>query len=284
MPLPKDFQFSQGSLQDFVECRRRFYLRYILKLRWPAVQTEPILQSEHLMLQGAAFHQKIHQYLLGIPVQPPQTEQAENDTLAHWWQNFLTYATPLPGVGVKAVHRFPEHTLAGTVDGSRLVAKYDLISVLDDRRIILYDWKTSQNKPRRSWLTARMQTVVYPYLLVIAGQHLAQPQNFQPHQISMVYWFAAFPEQAETFTYNQQEFEKARQQIADMTSLINRLAQNNDDLHFPLTEDEKRCAYCVYRSLCNRGVRAGLAGETFEQDAQMDDIEFSFDQISEIVF
>ena len=25
------------------------------------------------------------------------------------------------------------------------------------------------------------------------------------------------------------------------------------------TPDERKCAYCVYRSLCNRGVRAGTS-------------------------
>ncbi len=284
MPLPKDFQFSQGNLQDFVECRRRFYLRYILKLRWPAVQTEPILQSERTMLQGAAFHQKIHQYLLGIQVQQPQGEQAEDGNLALWWQNFLSRAPQLPGIGIKAVHRYPEHTLVGTLEGFRLVAKYDLIATLEDGSVILYDWKTSQKMPRRSWLAARMQTVVYPYLLAIAGQHLVQQQNFRPDQIRMVYWFAAFPDQSEAFAYNQQEFEKSHQQLADLIRLVARLSKSETEQNFPLTDDEKRCAFCVYRSLCNRGVSAGQAGDEIELDDQLDEVEFSFEQISEIAF
>ena len=39
--LPDDFHFSQGSLQDYVDCQRRFQLRYLMKLAWPAVDAEP---------------------------------------------------------------------------------------------------------------------------------------------------------------------------------------------------------------------------------------------------
>ena len=56
MTLPADFQFSQGSLQDYADCPRRFQLGYILRLAWPAVEAEPVLESERRQLQGQAFH------------------------------------------------------------------------------------------------------------------------------------------------------------------------------------------------------------------------------------
>ena len=155
---------------------------------------------------------------------------------------------------------------------------------MEDGNVIIYDWKTSQKKPKRSWLTARIQTVLYPYLLVIAGQHLAQPAGFQPHQVNLVYWFAAQPEKAETFSLDQAEFEKAQQQITDLTSLITRLASDNNEQVFPLTDDENRCAFCVYRSLCDRGVHAGNAITEMESETMMGEIEFAFDQIGEIEF
>jgi hypothetical protein len=45
MILPGDFQFSQASLQDYVDCPKRFPLCYLMKLSWPAIQAEPV--SEH---------------------------------------------------------------------------------------------------------------------------------------------------------------------------------------------------------------------------------------------
>ena len=44
--LPPGFQFSQRSLQDYVDCRRRFELRYLQNLAWPAVEAEPHLEQE----------------------------------------------------------------------------------------------------------------------------------------------------------------------------------------------------------------------------------------------
>ena len=42
--LPDDFQFSASSLQDFVDCPSRFYLRSIRGLRYPAPESEPLTQ------------------------------------------------------------------------------------------------------------------------------------------------------------------------------------------------------------------------------------------------
>lgn len=55
MPLPDSFQFSQSSLQDYVDCPRRFELRYILHQKWPALQTQPVIEFEHHMEQGSGF-------------------------------------------------------------------------------------------------------------------------------------------------------------------------------------------------------------------------------------
>ena len=66
MSLPDDFQFSQSSLQDFETCARRFQLRYLRQLSWPAVESEPIQEAERLAQLGADFHRLVHQHLVGI--------------------------------------------------------------------------------------------------------------------------------------------------------------------------------------------------------------------------
>ncbi|MCP4541151.1 MAG: PD-(D/E)XK nuclease family protein, partial [Chloroflexi bacterium] len=66
MTLPADFQFSQASLQDYVDCPRRFQLRYVLRVAWPAPEAEPVLENERYLQQGAAFHRLVHQHALGL--------------------------------------------------------------------------------------------------------------------------------------------------------------------------------------------------------------------------
>jgi len=41
--LPEGFEFSQGVLQDLVDCPRRFQLQYVQAQPWPAVDVEPAL-------------------------------------------------------------------------------------------------------------------------------------------------------------------------------------------------------------------------------------------------
>ena len=67
MQLPEDFVFSQSTLQDYEDCARRFELRYLLDVRWTALETEQALQYEARTLQGQEFHHLIHQHTLGVP-------------------------------------------------------------------------------------------------------------------------------------------------------------------------------------------------------------------------
>ncbi len=276
MTLPTDFQFSQGSLQDYVDCPRRFQLRYLQRLAWPAVEAEPALENERHLQQGAAFHRLVHQHVLGLLPERLSSAITDKD-LSRWWHNYLESApADLPA------SRYPEVVLSAPVSGHRLVAKYDLIAVGSEQRPIILEWKTSRKRPRRKWLAERLQTRVYPYLLVRAGSHLNEEQPFQPEQVEMVYWFANFPEDPERFPYD------AAQHDADgdyLASLIEEIKSLGDE-DFTLTTQERRCRYCPYRSLCRRGTRAGALEEAEDEPEWSDDFEIAldFEQIAEIEY
>ena len=61
--LRADFQFSQASLQDYVECARRFQLRYVERVAWPAPQAQPIFEYEQRLERGQVFHRLVQQQL-----------------------------------------------------------------------------------------------------------------------------------------------------------------------------------------------------------------------------
>ena len=295
MPLPPNFIFNQASLQDAVECRRRFQLRYLLELAWPAPVAEPADEHEAHIRSGEAFHRLIHQHQVGLPAErlTAQTEaevEVEVEStrhLAEWWHNYL--ASPpenLPAV------RYPEVTLSVPVGGThRLLAKYDLVAIEPGRRAVIVDWKTSARRPTGAWLAARLQTRVYRYVLVRAGSQLNRGAALGPEQIEMVYWFAAFPDQPERLPYNRTQHEADGRYL---TSLIADLARAGDDANtgddFPLTDDVTRCRFCPYRSLCGRGVEAGdmradddVAGAS-EEAATDWATSFDFEQVGEIAF
>ena len=90
MSLPSGFRFSQSSLQDSIDCKRRFQLRYLEKLAWPAIESEPALQQEQFLERGRLFHQLAHQYLIGIPADRLNGKITDNQ-LKTWWEQFVEF-------------------------------------------------------------------------------------------------------------------------------------------------------------------------------------------------
>jgi hypothetical protein len=271
------FQFSQGSLQDYMDCRRRFQLRYLMKLAWPALEAEPVLEYEAAMQRGTLFHRLVQQQLLGIPVERLGSLAKDAD-LSRWWQNYLEFNFP-PRAAL-----YPEVTLSMPVLNCRLVAKYDVILVTPEGQAIIYDWKTSHRRPNRSWLVERMQSRVYPYLLAQAGAHLNQGKPFPPEKIEMVYWFAEAPNEPEKLPYSGEAFARDETYLKSLIDEITHL----DSQAFTLTQSVDRCRFCTYRSLCDRGVTAGNLDEfdTGPEPAAepLAEADFDFDQIGEIAF
>jgi CRISPR/Cas system-associated exonuclease Cas4 (RecB family) len=286
MTLPTHFQFSQASLQDYVDCPRRFQLRYVLQLAWPAQEVEPALENEQHMRQGAAFHRLIHRHVLGISAEDLSRTVQEPD-LRRWWHNYLERRPQeLPET------RYPEVVLSAPLAGYRLVARYDLIASDAGRRAVILDWKTSRKRTKREVLAERLQTKVYPYLLVRAGAHLNGGQAIASEQVEMIYWFADYPEEPARFGYDAAQYDADE---AYLTSLVEEIAGLGDE-DFPLTAQDRRCKFCPYRSLCQRGVRAGTLDEVLDEalDAALqaledeadagDAFDIDFEQIAEVEY
>ena len=99
-------------------------------------------------------------------------------------------------------------TLSAPIGNHRLVAKYDLVAVQENKAII-YDWKTYAKRPRDEWMSARWQTRVYRSLLIQAGAHLNNGNKpFEPEQIEMIYWYADFPSDPTRFKYDANQFKR----------------------------------------------------------------------------
>jgi RecB family exonuclease len=282
MKLPDDFQLSQASMQDFADCRRRFLLRHIWRLAWPAIQTEPAHEHEHYLQQGAAFHRYAQQFFLGIPAER-LAATIKDPQLMDWWANFSQLAGELKEHQlVDGWKLLPETSISATLAGVRMVAKYDLVAATPQGRLLIYDWKTSHAQPRRQWLDKRLQTRVYPYLLTRVGQHLNDHQPVQPEQVEMVYWFTNHPAQSVNFPYSTAAYQEDEAYLRGMIETILR----SDESEFHLTADESRCAFCTYRSLCDRGISAGSLSDLQREfeDEDEDEINLDFEQIAEIEF
>ena len=269
--LPPAFSFSQSSLQDYVDCPRRFQLRYLQQLAWPAVETEPVLENERRQKEGQFFHRLVQQHRIGLP--PDRLRRlASTPTLGRWWDNYIGSDFDLEG--------FTEHSelsLSAPLGPYRLLAKYDLIAVKPTEKVLVYDWKTYHLRPKDEWMAARLQTRVYRALLVEAGASLNGGSPILPEQIEMVYWYAEFPTEPARFPYSSAQHRRDWEYLTDLIGEIDRHS------HFDLTTDEKKCAYCPYRSYCNRGIQAGSDAD-IDPETELADLEINFEQIQEIEF
>ena len=79
---------SQSSLQDYNDCPRRFELRYIQHLAYPAVESEPALENEKHQQEGEYFHRLVQQHLIGIPAEQVG-KLANTPNLQRWWENYV---------------------------------------------------------------------------------------------------------------------------------------------------------------------------------------------------
>jgi hypothetical protein len=269
------FSFSQHNLQDYADCPRRFELRFVLRRQWPALQSEPVLEIERRAELGRRFHEMVYQSNLGIAAD--QILASTNDPeLCEWWNEYLgsPILAELPNP------RRAEFTLSAPFEGQRLLAKYDLLAVEPGGRAIIVDWKTSGKPLARGYLANRLQTRVYPFLLVEAGHALNGGQPIQPEQVEMIYWYPSEPANPLHFHYSRAQYQADREYLAAM---LREIAARKPG-EFPLTADLKKCAYCVYRSLCNRGTQAGSWDENEEDLPAATALEIPFEQIGEIEF
>ena len=80
----------------------------------------------------------------------------------------------------------------------------------------------------------------------------------------MRYWYAEDPDSPKEFAYSQGQYESDEEFIRTLIHEI----RSMESEEFPLTDDPRKCRYCLYRSLCDRGVGAGTM-EEYNQELDM---------------
>jgi len=266
MPLDNNFVFSANNLQDYVDCPRRFELKYLLNLSWPAILSQPVQELEEKMARGSDFHRLARQFLEGLP-EDQLKDGIRSPIVRDWLERFTSFISPF-----RKNHFFSEYASYTTIAGYRVVAVFDFITRLDDGQIIIADWKTTESQPRREFYQDRIQSLLYPLVAfetanAIFGIH----DEISPSDISLLYWFPAYPEKSIEFPFSVSQLKDNRTYFSN---LIHEIVEKEPG-DFPKTDDLRRCDFCQYRSLCERGVEAAEMGET--QDLDIDALIESLD-------
>jgi hypothetical protein len=190
----------------------------------------------------------------------------------------------------------PELGLSIPLAGYRVMAQYDAIVVRDrdpteegaaaadmtsgwPPSVIVVDWKTYRRRPSRTWLARRLQTRVYPTVLVHAASTLTDwpplrnvDRPIEPTDVEMCYWLAEYPDTPESFSYDAATYQNDLEYISGLiTEISDRFGSSEpgtepvaaaitEDI-WPLTTEVRHCVYCNYRSLCGRGGAGGSLDE-----------------------
>ena len=118
---------SQYKLANFLACQRRFQLRTLRRLPWPA---SPLPErTEQLLQQGQDFHQLLERHFLGLPI----TQSAiPNGRIQQWWQAFNAHS-PVKNLPDSA-HFLPETGLTVPLGNHLLCGRFDLLVIGEDAK------------------------------------------------------------------------------------------------------------------------------------------------------
>jgi hypothetical protein len=230
---------SQGHLNVWVTCQRKFQHRFLDELSLPTAA------DVQLKLElGTKFHLLMQQKELGLDV---DAVAASDANLEKWLLAFETNPPSLIEGDRLSEHRRTCELHVGDRDYV-LNAIYDLLIIRDassDRSEIplaqIVDWKTHQRPLALAQLQSSWQTRLYTYIL-------ARTTNFTPEQIAMTYWFA---NTATAITINYDR-DRDRETDRDLHMLLEQISQAQAMGSFeqlPLGSEEcERCDF-VYRCM-----------------------------------
>lgn len=229
---------SRYKLQTFLACQRRFQLRFVTRLPWPASPYSDELQQS--MARGLRFHRLLEQHYRGMTAILPD---GSDEQVVRWWRTFQSHPPSLPNGDA-----FPEFNLSVLVGGMRLFGRIDLLILTEDEAHIV-DWKTERQPRTKQALADDWQSRLYLSMLVAGGE--AVGRQYRPEQVKMTYWFANAPEQSITLAYTQAAHAKT---WAELTATAERIERRMAAPHaiWPLTDNLRHCRYCDYHAYCGR--------------------------------
>lgn len=235
--LPDGFRFSQANLQDFTDCERRFYLRYIEQQRWPSPLAEPQDMIEKAMQRGARFHQLVERHQVGVDLDTIYQSAEDDEALGRWLNH---YQAALQKFGTFD-QQWAEVSLSSFVGDYPVMARYDFVGV-QSQHLMAVDWKTGR-LPDVVKLEQRLQSSIYRLILFNEGAKLAQ----RPIDQFTLYYIGVNDGEQRQFSVDATIAHRLETQLQN---IIQQVVQAKT---FPLTEDENKCRFCVYRGLCERG-------------------------------
>ncbi len=264
--IQRTLSLGRSSLETFLICRRRFRLRIVDRLPWPATPLDG--DTETAVANGRAFHQQLERHFLQL-----RTDSAPADpALRQWWQAFQHSRLPLPD----DARLLPELSLSVPLGSHHLVGRFDLLAISvspDDGRYRahIFDWKTSRPRAEAT-LRSDWQTRLYLALLAEGSQALFDDDGatgIAPDDISITYWYVREPDTPRTLHYSSAWHADNWAELAGLLAQIDGELADESSAAWPLTDQLSHCRDCAYQVYCGRQA-AGTAVVATDPDDLID--------------
>lgn len=271
-----DFRFSSTSLNAFITCKRRFYLRYVLDLREPQDRRADITDSKSVgILVHEALESALRPYLgewlderafkamerecerilrAGLGENAAQRFECELvlRMLGGFWRNEKQLARE-QGLKILACEQSFTTQLEHNGKHAKLTGKLDRIDMLGDGTLRVLDYKWGEKKSSQK-SSHNLQLALYKLALestpdiasiFSAAESSAGDFGIDSGVDARIYYLKS---SAKEFDYKLEDkaFEQAKATILEALELA------SGRISFDMTQDAKQCAKCVYAKMCNR--------------------------------
>ncbi|MGB3267296.1 MAG: PD-(D/E)XK nuclease family protein [Microcoleus sp.] len=238
-------RLSQTQLKILKECARKFQYSYLELL---ATTASP--EQKQKLAWGSHFHLLMQQRELGLPIESIMQQDPE---LGRCVAAFINAAPELfaDRENSDRIFRQAEHPRILIFQDYLFTVIYDLL-IAEPNTAQILDWKTYPRPQKSKWIAESWQTRLYLYVLV-------ETSDYSPEQVSMTYWFVQLqgeePPQQLTFSYNQTEHDRTKQ---DLTQILGQLTEwrqrySAGGEFFPQVDiSSNLCASCQFATRCNR--------------------------------
>lgn len=267
-----DFVFSPTSLAVFAECKRKFYCRYIARLKEP----EPLESTFDSLALGELVHKALeHSYgarvgvvcdkacmqmieqecqeYLRTQLQHTQTQGFSYELIRQDLRGFWQLERRLAGSGFFVLACEQGFVSSVAIDSKqyKITGKIDRIDKLADGKWRVIDYKLS--KPSKASRDKHLLQLAF-YRLALESSALVFSDTAsalagtKPARIeSMVYYLKdAKPQKDRALLLSQEDFHAQKERIIEL------FKQTSGEVCFEKTQDTTSCVHCAYADMCNR--------------------------------
>lgn len=227
--------YSQNSLNTFIQCPYKFFLKYKKSLVWKKDDEDDRAYYDSLK-SGLDFHLICERHFSNLP-----TGVLPDSEFCLWLERVKRI------VSIDSDFRYlPEFEIRYTMDKFILFSKMDLIKV-GKNKIEIYDWKTENKELTYEKVKNRLQTTIYLFMVGENVKYLCNSE-IELSDISMNYYQPNLDIGPIRINYSKEKHEENKLYIKNILNKISKLEEDK------IQRNHNHCKICEFNYYCNKQI------------------------------